>query len=265
VRHTKDVDHRSDLWALGVIAFECIVGTRPFESEALGDLLIMICTEEVPTPSEHAIVPPGFDPWFAKACARRPDDRFQTAKEMVEALRVAVLGGGAESSERHATEPVAVKAERSAHSLPMGQTTSGLVRTDNGDDASSKKTTSKLVIGAAVFGALVIVVAVGAFLRGQTAQNGVEASALVESAGTVVPNAPPSSVAPVPSPEVSVAIVDAGSLVVPADAAGPSPTDAASARTGRLPKPPSTGKPTPTANSTGSPAPTSTAGRDYGF
>src|SRR5262249_45198937 len=48
---TKLVDHRTDLWALGVIAFECLVGRRPFDSDALGGLVLAICTRPLPVPS----------------------------------------------------------------------------------------------------------------------------------------------------------------------------------------------------------------------
>jgi serine/threonine protein kinase len=83
----KTVDHRSDLWSLAVIAFECLVGKRPFTSDALGDLVVTICVRPIPVPSEHAAVPAGFDRWFARAVQRSPDLRFQSAREMVESLR----------------------------------------------------------------------------------------------------------------------------------------------------------------------------------
>ena len=86
----KAVDHRTDLWALGVIAFECLTGKRPFYSEGLGDLVLTICVRELPVPSDVAPVPLGFDGWFAKACARDPENRFQSAREMTEALRDAL-------------------------------------------------------------------------------------------------------------------------------------------------------------------------------
>ncbi len=39
---SKDVDHRCDLWALGVIVHECICGVRPFRGETIGDLVLQI-------------------------------------------------------------------------------------------------------------------------------------------------------------------------------------------------------------------------------
>lgn len=98
----KTVDHRTDLWAVGVIAFECLTSKRPFESEGLGDLVLQICVRPLPVPSELAPVPEGFDAWFAKACARDPEERFQSARAMVDALREVV---GGEARETLATLP----------------------------------------------------------------------------------------------------------------------------------------------------------------
>jgi len=86
----KAVDHRSDLWSLGVIAFECLTGKRPFYSDGLGDLVLTICVRDLPVPSDVAPVPLGFDRWFAQACARDPDNRFANARAMTEALREAL-------------------------------------------------------------------------------------------------------------------------------------------------------------------------------
>jgi len=88
----KTVDHRSDLWSLGVIAFECLTGRRPFYSDGLGDLVLQICIRDIPIPSETGSVPIGFDAWFARAVARDPDARFQSARELTDSLRE-VLGG----------------------------------------------------------------------------------------------------------------------------------------------------------------------------
>jgi serine/threonine-protein kinase len=83
----RRVDHRTDLWAIGVITFEAMVGRRPFEATNLADLLVKICALDPPTPSSVLpSVPEGFDEWFMRACARNPDDRFPSAKEMATSL-----------------------------------------------------------------------------------------------------------------------------------------------------------------------------------
>jgi hypothetical protein len=84
---TKLVDHRTDLWALGVIGFECMVGRKPFDSDALGSLLLAICTRPIPVPSQLGFNLPGFDQWFARACARELSERHQTARELAAELR----------------------------------------------------------------------------------------------------------------------------------------------------------------------------------
>jgi serine/threonine-protein kinase len=83
-----DVDHRVDIWALGVIAYQCLLGIRPFEGETLGSLLMAICHEPLPIPSTKGAVPTGFDNWFARAAARDPNERFSSIMDAVTYLRV---------------------------------------------------------------------------------------------------------------------------------------------------------------------------------
>ncbi|HYQ40676.1 MAG TPA: protein kinase [Polyangiaceae bacterium] len=110
----KTVDHRSDLWSLGVIAFECLTGKRPFYSDGLGDLVLQICIRDIPVPSESSSVPVGFDAWFARAVSRDPETRFQSARELTDALRE-VLGGDARELQWTSPE-VATSAELTPNS-----------------------------------------------------------------------------------------------------------------------------------------------------
>jgi len=87
---SREVDHRSDLWALAVVVFQCLTGHLPFQADGFGELIVKIITEAPPVPSSIAIVPPGFDAWWARAVARDPGYRFQSAKEMTEALSIAL-------------------------------------------------------------------------------------------------------------------------------------------------------------------------------
>lgn len=91
-RGDKRVDHRTDLWAMGVIAYECLTGFRPFSGESLGDLLLKICSDPIPVPSKFFALPERFDAWFARALARSPDLRFQSARDFCRELGDALEG-----------------------------------------------------------------------------------------------------------------------------------------------------------------------------
>ncbi|MEO6599209.1 MAG: protein kinase [Polyangiaceae bacterium] len=83
----KDMDHRVDLYAAGVILYESVTGEVPFNADTFNELLFKIVLEE-PRPI-HQIVPeidPGFAAIVNKAMARDPAVRFQTAKEFQQAL-----------------------------------------------------------------------------------------------------------------------------------------------------------------------------------
>jgi serine/threonine-protein kinase len=86
-RGAPGVDHRTDVWALGVIAFECLLGFPPFVADGLAGLLLAICSRPLPVPSVLGAVPAGFDAWFACACNRAPEARFSSLQEAVRQLR----------------------------------------------------------------------------------------------------------------------------------------------------------------------------------
>jgi len=91
VRGLKTIDHRTDVYSLGALTFTMLTGTVVFDGKTFGDLLFQICTEPLPKMTEVAPwLPAAVDGWFEKACARSPDDRFQTVQDMVEALADAV-------------------------------------------------------------------------------------------------------------------------------------------------------------------------------
>jgi serine/threonine-protein kinase len=83
----RHIDQRSDLYAVGVILYECVTGQIPFEAQTLNELIFRIVLE-APPPVESLV--PDIDPAFAailrKAMAREIGERFQTAREMHDAL-----------------------------------------------------------------------------------------------------------------------------------------------------------------------------------
>src|SRR5262249_20580818 len=63
----------------------------PFLSDGLSELLSKIMFEPIPLPSQAMpTLPPEVDAWWRKAAARDPAERFQTAKELSDALAVAL-------------------------------------------------------------------------------------------------------------------------------------------------------------------------------
>ncbi|HEY4106884.1 MAG TPA: serine/threonine-protein kinase [Polyangiaceae bacterium] len=93
----KDMDHRVDLYATGVILYESVTGQVPFNADTFNELLFKIVLEE-PRPIEQLV--PDMDANFAaiinKAMARDPAVRFQSAKEFQQALEQWANGAGAE-------------------------------------------------------------------------------------------------------------------------------------------------------------------------
>ena len=109
------LDHRTDIWSLAVIAYECLTGARPFEKDTLGALLMAICHEALPAPSQLAVVPSGFDAWFALAAARDVSHRFQSATQAVAQLRAICDGSAPDTG---ATTPALIAMSPAVNAVP---------------------------------------------------------------------------------------------------------------------------------------------------
>jgi eukaryotic-like serine/threonine-protein kinase len=82
-----DLDHRADIYALGVMLFEMLTGMVPFGGHGYGDILVKQIT--VAAPTARSLVPelsPALDVILFRALAKDPDLRFQTMTELREAL-----------------------------------------------------------------------------------------------------------------------------------------------------------------------------------
>lgn len=84
---SKYVDLRSDLWSLGVIVYECLTGTQPFQGSsfvAVGAAVLKGTYR--PATALRPNLPASIDDWLAKALCLDPNGRFQSAREMIAAL-----------------------------------------------------------------------------------------------------------------------------------------------------------------------------------
>jgi eukaryotic-like serine/threonine-protein kinase len=101
----------SDLYALAVVAFELLTGARPFEREsATAEAMAHVSAPIPPASSLNPELPPEVDDTLARGLAKDPAHRFDSAAELVAALREAVAA--AAGTTRALTVPGTVKTRR---------------------------------------------------------------------------------------------------------------------------------------------------------
>jgi serine/threonine protein kinase len=82
----EEVDHRADVFALGVVLWEALTGRRLFRRETELATMRAIVDDPIPHPAETASIPPELDAIVMRALRKRKDARYASAQEMAAAL-----------------------------------------------------------------------------------------------------------------------------------------------------------------------------------
>ena len=89
----KTVDHRADVYALGVVFYEMVTGRKPFQADTPMAVLVKLSSEPLPRPTEFTPkLPQSVEKILLKALAKDPANRFQSMGEFVVALEKLLQG-----------------------------------------------------------------------------------------------------------------------------------------------------------------------------
>jgi serine/threonine protein kinase len=229
----KVVDHRTDIWSFAIIAFECLTAQHVFHADTLGGLVLAICTEPMPKPSDFGVVPQGFDTWFARAANRELSQRYSSITEAADALRF-VCGADTTGGNRLSYDVTLGAEIRSMNTPGLGINSNRDLRRSTADTPSTRTLGGtqtrhgrpRLILTILV--SLVALAAVGSFLRFGASKRSMGALTKSGPLPTTTTTFAPAPLPPGPSPSLQA------SFLPPAPSSAHSPV-----------KRPPPGKPTP--------------------
>ena len=236
---SRNVDMRTDIWALGVILYESLTGRVPFEAETMPQLCGMIL-QDPPHPIHELRpdVPQGLQLAILRCLEKNRERRFSNVAELAYALAPFGLAAAQRSAERisrvlgAAGFPSAAPAVVSAVSAHAGSGTS----TNFGASTEAKKSRAPLVVALCLLGVLLGGVLLFLTHKGPTAESAAEHPSATPVVAAPAPSPlPPTPPIVEPQPVAPVAPAVSAVPVPPASAAphskAPIKTNASSAKT----------------------------------
>ena len=108
------IDQRSDIFSLGVMLYEMLVGRAPFAGDSVNAVMYQTMHTDPPPPGTlNPEVPARLDLIVAKALAKKPEDRYQSARELADDLRACRDAPARSGTQGEAPQPQAAKPEAS--------------------------------------------------------------------------------------------------------------------------------------------------------
>ncbi len=123
INSPKEIDHRSDIYALGVMLFELLSGQRPYTGDTPLQLLAARLMQ--PIPPIHTLkpdLPPDWDIVVRRAMAENRDERYQTVADFVADVAAVADGRTPTATPLPVTEPVATVSMRPPQMSPVAPT-----------------------------------------------------------------------------------------------------------------------------------------------
>jgi serine/threonine-protein kinase len=262
MRSTRDVDPRTDVWALGTILFELVTGKPVFDSDSMAGLCGAIQTQPAPRlRSVRADVPDVLDAVVSRCLEKDPSRRLQSVAELARALaplapsgaqvhveRIVRLSGGPRGI---ASVPPGSGATPSAP--PLGAATAGSF-----GGTSPGMRALPLGLFSVLLGMLVVgIIAAALTLRGRASSGRTPAATSPEPVASIAPvPAPPPTPAPPPEAVASALVDPPPGVTAPAPSPVPLAKRAAPRRptpsaTAATPAPPAAPEPTSDVNRRG--------------
>jgi serine/threonine-protein kinase len=222
IRGEMSLDARADVYALGVILYECFAAQRPFDADSLTHLAVLIHTGQAKPLLEHrADLPPGIADVVARAMATDRNNRIQSAQDLKNEL--AKFGAIAFRSTQAAmppAQPVLPTPPMSSVGTPgLATSAAGVSVAQARSQVTQATQKSQKNVVFAGFAALAVVGVVGAVLVRGGGQPPSEPSTSVTATKVVEP---PRAASPAPPPQPAPEPVATAAPSVPTPVVAPS-------------------------------------------
>jgi eukaryotic-like serine/threonine-protein kinase len=205
----KQLDPRTDLFSLGVMAYEMVTGVRPFSGPNLSNVIYQILNQDpVPPRRRNPACPERLERVILKALAKEPEERYGSVREFAYELKGVLASLPQRGTSRRPETTTAVVREELARlaSQPADGLTAATelaarqldqVPTSGITPEARPRRTRTLVIVAA---AVVVAVAVAVLYYLSSSETSVPASSLVQASPAMTPVAPVATPAPTAAP-----------------------------------------------------------------